>query len=104
MNWYIGQDIVAVRDHSAGHFKRGDEFKIMALKNCSCNCNQICIDIGRTHNLTSAHGQFYCKWCKATYPIVDKIQWYLEECFQPLDPIKDAISQLMEETLTIKQI
>jgi hypothetical protein len=32
MNWYIGQEIVAVKGHSQGCFKKGDEFIIRGLK------------------------------------------------------------------------
>ena len=97
MNWYIGQDIVAVKDHSAGRFKRGDEFKVLGLKRCSCKCRGVEIDIGHTikRDLSCI---FYCDSCFETEKLTSNTQWYLECSFAPLDPIKEAISELMEET------
>jgi hypothetical protein len=93
MNWYIGQDIVAVRDHSQGIFKRGDEFKIKGLKQAPCNCKHIDIDVG-----FGSQGDFNeCAGCGFKNKS-DLIWWIHETCFEPLDPIKEAISELMERT------
>jgi len=102
MNWYIGQDIVAVRDHIDGEYKAGDEFKIKGLCESPCKCKSrikgaILIDIGYTD---SRYSGTRCLTCGLVH---DKF-WFREYCFAPLEPIKEAISQLMEETLTIKQI
>lgn len=98
MNWYIGQDIVAVNDHN--HFKEGDEFKIKGLKSPFCKCGFIQIDIGLVDN---SYDGVECSKCK-TQGEFNRVLWFSEHNFAPLDPIKEAISQLMEETLTIKQI
>ena len=98
MNWYIGQDIVAVRDHSDGKFKRGDEFKIKGLQLPQCKCKEVEIDVGHTHNLNGEKYDFICVDCNTVYPIGSFIQWYGESCFAPLDPIKEAISELTEQT------
>ena len=102
MNWYIGQDIVAIKDHTGGLFKRGDEFKIKGLCESPCKCKSrikgaILIDIGYTD---SRYSGTQCISCG----LVHNEFWFREYRFAPLDPIKEAISQLMEETLTTKQI
>lgn len=101
MNWYIGQDIVAVRDHRKGIFKRGDEFKIKALRGSSCKCNDIEIDIGERLEDCDI---MTCRICSTLIIEKTTIWWFSDLNFAPLDPIKEAISELMEETLTIKQI
>lgn len=99
MNWYIGQDIVAIMDHF--HFNKGDEFKVNGFKAPFCKCGYDLIDIGnRNYRYTHHH----CSKCNTRAVIDDGILWYDKNYFQPLDPIKEAISQLMEETLIIKQI
>lgn len=100
MNWYIGQDIVAVMDHSQGRFKRGDEFKIRGLRVAPCGCGHIQIDIGLSDSSVVSTECTRC-WRKAKYT---GALFYHEVCFAPLDPIKEAISNLIEETLTVKQI
>ena len=93
MNWYIGQDIVAVMDQAQGVFKRGDEFKINGLRGSFCNCKIVLIDIGKVTGSKINR----CPCCN----IIDSsggIAWYSEENFAPLDPIKEAISELMEQT------
>ncbi len=97
MNWYIGQDIVAVLNHSAGDFKIGDEFKVLALKRCTCKCGGVEIDIGNILK-DDLSNTFYCNACFQTEKLTSNTNWYLEECFAPLDPIKEAISELMEHT------
>lgn len=100
MNWYIGQDIVAIKDHSDGSFKRGDEFKIHRLTETPCKCGgSVMIDIGYFNpNFIGTQ----CDKCGFYFGNGQFV--FYESNFAPLDPIKEAISQLIEETLTIKQI
>ena len=98
MNWYIGQDIVAVRDHGQGAFKRGDEFKIKGLTSSFCKCDAVQIDIGI--NPLANHSDYSrCKICD-TRTYSPKIWWFSERNFAPLDPIKEAISELMESSVS----
>lgn len=41
--FYIGQKIVAIKDHSQGIFKKGDEFVVLDIKKC---CENTLIEIG----------------------------------------------------------
>ena len=92
MNWYIGQDIVAINNHK--HFKYGDEFKIKGLKSPFCKCGYIQIDIGMTD---SSYDGVQCSKCKVETEFNGTL-WFSEKNFAPLDPIKEAISELMEQT------
>lgn len=90
MNWYIGQPIVAIRSHSLGQFKKGQEFKIVGLESSPCSCTgNILINIGVKYPTSYCE----CIYCGALstnpYPYV----WYCEYSFAPLD---QDISELTE--------
>lgn len=95
-NWYIGQRIVAIRDHSQKVFKRGDEFTIKGLQTPECKCKGVEIDIGHKHNYDSNRYDFICPYCIHRYPITSFIWWFDEVMFAPLDEMEQAISELME--------
>ena len=97
MNWYIGQDIVAINNHVSGNFKRGDEFKIKALRDSSCKCNDIEIDIGIR---VDGYDITCCRVCSTDILEKTTIWWFSDRNFAPLDPIKEAISELMESSIS----
>ena len=91
-NWYIGQRIVAIRDHGKGLFKRGDEFTIHGLRGSSCRCHHVEIDIG--HRDTPHYTR--CVNCEnLTYS--SGTLWFDEVSFAPLDELEQAIEELLEE-------
>lgn len=45
MNWYIGQEIVAVKSYQP-FFKKGDEFTIDGMLNNVCKCGGCVLSIG----------------------------------------------------------
>ena len=98
-NWYIGQQIVAVVDHSHGRFKRGDEFVIKGLKAGFCGCVKVLIDIG-LRDYSSPYNQ--CLRCGEIDPVVGGVLWYSETNFAPLEPIQEAIKELMEQPKVVE--
>lgn len=46
MEWYIGQPIVAIKNHQKGRFKKGEEFTTKGLTQKQCCDKIILIDIG----------------------------------------------------------
>lgn len=44
--FYIGQKIVAIKDHSQGIFKKGDEFTVLDVRDSLCKCNNYDVHIG----------------------------------------------------------
>lgn len=98
MKWYIGQRIVAISAHR--HFKKGDEFKINGLKSPFCKCGYIQIDIGMVDH---SYDGVQCGKCKVEAEFNGTL-WFSEHCFAPLEPIEEAISNLLEESLTVKQL
>lgn len=91
MNWYIGQEIVAVRDHPQGVFKEGDTFVIKGLRGSPCKCHSIDIDVG----IKSSGGHSLCGVCGYRGGKNGLYWWFSEQNFAPLDTICD-ISELMD--------
>lgn len=89
MNWYIGQDIVAITDHS--HFKKGDTFVIRGLQSAQCSCGITEIDVG----LRTFSDYINCSFCNTCLPMTSNIGWVHASRFAPLDSLVD-ISELIE--------
>jgi hypothetical protein len=79
MNWYIGQEIVAIRDHSQGVFKKGDEFVIKGLGSPMCKCKEVVIDIGKK----KLHYLWECPDCDVSYFKKSDTLWFSERSFAP---------------------
>lgn len=96
MNWYIGQDIVAIRNHSQKAFKEGDLFTIISISKSKCSkCGSyVVLDIGM--NNTSPVGKMVqCAESHGLIRVNEGIWWFSEECFAPLDSLVN-ISELTE--------
>ena len=91
MNWYIGQDIVAIRDHQQGNFKDGEVYCIKSLRESMCKCKTIWIDIGKTPTFETS----CCMACDTTGIENKGVCWYAERYFAPLDTLVN-ISELTE--------
>lgn len=90
--FYVGQDIVAIKDHSKLSFKEGDVFTIKGLKQGCCGKCTLLIDIGKT-NLTDS----YCTFC---YKVLHGIVHYNSICFRPLDELTniEELTNVLENT------
>lgn len=49
-NFYIGQEVVAIRDHSQGRWRKGEEFIIQGVKKEPC-CGLITVNVGINSDL-----------------------------------------------------
>lgn len=103
MNWYIGQDIVAIKEHSQNKFKKGDTFTIKGLKISECKCKNVSIDIGIKGYSDLCH----CNACNFHFKNQsrDGIWWFSETRFAPLDSLvnTEEIQNLIEESLYQKK-
>lgn len=93
MNWYIGQPIVAIRNHSQGFFRKGDEFVIRGLKQGCCPAVGVLINIGVTTDRTVTH----CPACNFRKPVAD--HFFSEICFAPLDTNISELTEILEREL-----
>lgn len=88
-NWYIGQEIVAIKDQYNGLFKEGDTFTIKSLRESPCACKNVDIHIGMYHEAKTEE----CLKCKSKLYRNTNIAWFNENSFKPLDELTD-ISEL----------
>lgn len=94
MNWYIGQPIVAIKNHSGGRFKIGNEFIIRGLRSAPCGCTHVEIDIG----LTQIKAKTRCTVCYNAVVNNTGSGWYKEHSFAPLDIDLSEIHEVLKQT------
>lgn len=86
--WYVGQKIVAIRNHSQGVFKKGDKFIINGIKRDCCT-NHLLLNID-----TGIRRDTECKYCLKT----DVGTWYYDNLFAPIEEVGNVtIEQILEE-------
>lgn len=99
MNWYIGQEIVCIREHSKGVVKKGQIYVIQGLQISPCQCKIIYIDVG------IIPASELCRCIKCSYIWSDIYIWWLSEnLFAPLEYDKQAIEELLRIPEQIKII
>lgn len=97
-NWYIGQDIVAIKDHIDGQFKEGETFVVKALTKAFCKCQKVLIDVGFKKNYNTLR----CGQCNTEKYVGDITQlFYSENNFAPLDTLAD-ITEITEHLANTK--
>lgn len=79
--FYIGQRVVAIRDHSKGNFKKGDEFVIQNIRPNTCNCIGWEVYIGINNPIWFFQ---ICYHCKAFYPTDNGKMYYRHTSFAPI--------------------
>lgn len=89
-NWYIGQNILAVKDHTWGFIKKGAVYRIRGLRSGGCSCGKVEINIGVAN---PADAQT-CKWCNFLTRNTDGFIWLCETNFAPIE--EADLSELME--------
>ena len=93
MNWYIGQEIVAIQSHQQGVFKRGQSFKIIGLMKCACKCNVVWINIG----LSLPNDGWRCGKCGVEGYYRSLHAWPSENFFAPLDQDISELTEILEQ-------
>lgn len=96
MNWYIGQKIVAIRDHSQGFFKKGQEFTIKGVRENRCACYKYVLHIGQESDRMMRIEN--CRLCNTSEVNIGTARWFAEICFAPIEP-KQELSTHTTETL-----
>lgn len=81
--FYIGQKVVAVRNHSQGYFTKGQVFTVMAVKPKFCSCPGFLVDVG----MTSTTCLTECATCSETSDNGGKF-WFHEDCFAPVQELR----------------
>lgn len=89
-NFYIGQDIVAIVNHSQNIFKKDDVFVVLDAKISECICKKPIIDIGIKVN----NKKIICTTCRKG-TTANGAHWVNSRQFAPLDDITN-IEELTE--------
>ena len=88
-NFYVGQKVVCIRDHSQGYVKAGHAYTIGAQRNClRCGIHQVDVGVRR-------EGMFLCV-CNRLEPS-SPIAWINAELFRPLDSLTEQIERIEQE-------
>lgn len=86
IKFYIGQKIVAIKDHSQGIFKKGDEFVVLGLSEC---CKRPLVNIIANTKKTKSE-------CGCGNIFLG--HWFYESMFLPIElsntTFEDVIKQL----------
>lgn len=92
-NFHIGQDIVAIVDHSQGCFKKDDVFIALDVSISRC-CNEPLVDIGIRED---GEAVLYITNCTCGKDTVSNshVSWFFSHCFAPLDSLVN-IEELSE--------
>lgn len=101
-NFYIGQDVVAVRDSAYGAFKKDELFTIIGLRSAICTCNHIEVDIGKmVHIPIGCIAKSVCNACNANIVDNSEIHWLSARNFAPLDELTniDELKEVLEQPI-----
>lgn len=92
IDYTIGDDIVAIKDHSQGLFKKGDTFPCKALKNGPCGCGAILVDIGKISSTNICR----CNKCNLTY--IDLYNYFVNALmFKKLEFDISELTEILEK-------
>ena len=82
----------AIKDHSLGRFKQGEEFTIEGVKYLKCGC--VLFDVGIRYPNYNVHTT--CKHGVRTSSV--EVGWYASYMFTPTSEVKEVVSSLIELT------
>lgn len=107
MDFFVGQKIVAIKNHSQLDFKKGDEFFIKEINIGCCIGSELTIDIGISYDFKKYNGFITCRYCgKKT--IAKKYIFYNSNCFSPLIDLSettyDDVMQYIEKRVNKKML
>jgi len=97
----VGKDVVAIRDHSQGVFKRGQIFTCLGIRQSACVCKHLQINIG-----ASAHNSVYHmpNGCGESTGKCDGVHWFKLVNFRALDDITPSIEEIIKEIAPLELV
>lgn len=94
--FYVGQKVVAIKNHSQMKFKKGDEFIVLGFIKPHCKCKPQLIDIG----IYTKPGMSHCDKCNTSFFDNTATWWFSSKNFAPLEEYRESYSiaiQLVQE-------
>lgn len=92
IDYTIGDDIIAIRDHSQGKFKKGDVFTCKGILETFCKCKKYIIDIG----IYSETNIQKCFECKQERKYKSDVWWFSSTSFKKLDFDISELTEILE--------
>lgn len=90
MGFEVGKEVVAIKDHHQGPFKKGDTFMLNAIRKGCCSYCSLQLDVGIIDESYDDYTQ--CDSCGNI--LNEKKWWFNSKYFVHLDDI--SISELIE--------
>jgi hypothetical protein len=98
--FYVGQDVVALKDNHQGFFKKGDEFKVLDIFPAPCKCKQYVVQV-LDYSLEKDI-RAMCTVCGTD--IRPKVVFFDQYDFAPLQEIGDMTFEKAIELVTEKEL
>jgi hypothetical protein len=101
--FYIGQDVVALKDMCSGYVIDGSVYPIKGLRATFCRCATVLLDVGANGNSDTIS----CPRCNVTIKNSENIWWLHCDNFAPLDSlcnIEELTEVLTEPLFEVKPI
>lgn len=95
MKWYIGQPIVAITNSKCGNIKKGQEFTIKGIVQCSCKCGGSLINVG----MQAPFSPSTCYRCGLNVTEKTTVRWKHERLFAPLDVDISELTDILKEPI-----
>jgi hypothetical protein len=88
--FYIGQEVVAVRDHTNGYsYKNGNEFIVRGVQLKQCRCPGYDVDIGQ--RIPWAGGIMTCTGCNNSRQTANEPWWHNATDFAPKQVVEESV-------------
>lgn len=95
--FHTGQRVVAIRNHSQGRFKKGDEFTVLGIKKGCCDW---LVNIG----LEALYGHYECPICSNIEPFSDRMLWFFSVSFAPIQEISNETFEDIEQWILEQEL
>lgn len=94
--FFIGQDIVAIADHSQGYFRKNDKFRVTGVERGFCPCADWVVTIG----INGHRMMFGCRLHSVlvAYDSSNQEVRFAHQLFAPINPsYSDATQSILEQ-------
>jgi hypothetical protein len=95
--FYVGQTVVALKDHSQGDYQKGDEVEVLSIKRMCCYVGIIISNGNHEGSVT------YCRDCNSYHSTPDGI-YYDQKNFAPLQHISNMTYEDAIELVSVKEL
>ena len=98
IDYTINDDIVAIKSHSQNAYKEGQLFTCKGLKQSSCKCKTLLVDIG----IKVIHHEGMCITCNKVFK-TNNNWWFNAHLFQKLDNLVqiNEVHEILNNTVEV---